>query len=143
MSAEKLYTPDLLAAAVELANYPPIANAPLHGNARSTTCGSTLALDTMVDGDQRIAKVGLLVRACAVGQAAAAVFARHAAGHSTEQIHAAHGALTAWLEGNSNPPDWPDIALIEPARAFRGRHGAMLLPWTAAMAALSSRTPTG
>jgi len=35
-------------------------------------------------------------------------------------------------------PDWPGLDAIEAARAFPGRHGAMLLPWQAALAALSS-----
>ena len=37
MSVAKLYTPELLALTVELANWPPMENLPLHGSARSTT----------------------------------------------------------------------------------------------------------
>ncbi|WAT18359.1 iron-sulfur cluster assembly scaffold protein [Aurantiacibacter sp. MUD11] len=138
MSAEKLYTPEMLAAAVELAKYPPVESAALHGAARSPACGSTLAVDLSLDAQQSIDRIGLKVRACAVGQAAAAVFARHAAGRSIAEVCQAHDALAAWLEGASDAPDWPDIDLIVPARDYRGRHGAMLLPWKAAMEALSS-----
>ncbi|QZH76746.1 MAG: iron-sulfur cluster assembly scaffold protein [Erythrobacter sp.] len=128
----------MLAAAVELARYPALAGAPLHGSARSVTCGSTLDLDLCADAAGAITELGLRVRACAVGQASAAIFARHAAGQSLGEIAAMYAAMQAWLESDGPQPDWPDISLIAPARDFRGRHGAMLLPWKAAVEALSS-----
>ncbi|GGD51333.1 iron-sulfur cluster assembly scaffold protein [Erythrobacter arachoides] len=138
MSTDKLYTPQLLAAAVELANYPPIPEAALHGEARSPFCGSTIALDLLLDDDGRITRTGMQVRACAVGQAAAAVFARHVTGRGAADLLAAHDAIASWLAGEGEAPDWPDMALIAPARAFPGRHGAIVLPWKAAIAALST-----
>jgi len=147
MSAEKLYTPQLLAAAVELAGWPPLDNAPLHGAARAPACGSSLGVDLVLDAAGRIESLGLRARACAVGQAAAAVFARHARGRDLAQIRSAHDRLAVWLENaglnDAGPegapaPDWPDLATIAPARAYHARHGAMLLPWKAALAALSS-----
>ena len=78
MSAAQLYTPELLAAAVELAHYPPLDNAPLHGEAQSPTCGSRVAMDLSLNQSGKIERVGLRVAACAVGQGSAAVFARHA-----------------------------------------------------------------
>ena len=143
MSARQLYTPQLLAAAVELAGWPPRPDAPLHGAARSPACGSTLALDIMPDGAGGIGALGMRVRACAVGQAAAAVFARHASGQDLPAIAATLAALETWLKGEGAQPDWPDLALIAPARAFPGRHGAMLLPWRAAVEALSSTPDAG
>lgn len=138
MSAERLYTPEMLAAAVELAQWPPLDGAVLHGDARAPACGSTLAIDLALDPAGRIERVGLRVRACAVGQAAATVFARHAAGRDAEAIDTTLSALVAWLEGDGSAPDWPDLELIAPARDYPGRHGAMRLPWKAASVALSS-----
>ena len=43
--ADKLYTPELLGLAVALADYPADPALPLHGEARSKSCGSTLAAD--------------------------------------------------------------------------------------------------
>ena len=139
MSAAKLYTPDLLAATLELVHYPPLENAGLHGDARSSTCGSTLAMDLSLADDGTIERIGLTVRACAVGQASAAVFARHAKGRSEDEIMATAERFSAWLEDEAPMPDWPDMALIAPAQAYPARHGAMLLPWKAATAALSPR----
>ena len=142
-AAQRLYTPELLALAVELAEYPPLDSAPAHGEARSPTCGSTLATDLALDDRGRIARLGMRVRACAVGQAAAAIFARRAPGRDLAGIRDALARLTAWLDDEGPAPDWPDLALIAPARAYRARHGAMLLPWKAAAAALSSAAPAG
>lgn len=136
--ADKLYTPELLALAVTLADYPAELSLPLHGHARSKSCGSTLAIDVAPDEDGRIRAIGLQVRACAVGQAAAAIFAGSARGRSFEEIEAAHAALADWLAGRSDLPDWPGLQTIAPARAFAGRHGAIMLPWTAARDALST-----
>jgi NifU-like protein involved in Fe-S cluster formation len=133
----------MLAAAVELVRWPALAAAPLHGSARSVTCGSTLELDVVPDAAGAIMQIGLRVRACAVGQASAAIFARHAPGKSAAVIAATLKGLQDWLDGEGPAPDWPDLALIAPARDFRGRHGAMLLPWKAAREALSSLPPSG
>lgn len=139
--ADKLYTPELLALAVALADYPADPTLPLHGEARSKSCGSTLAADIGIDGEGRIAALGLRVRACAVGQAAAAIFARAAPDRTREEIEKTHAALGAWLAGTGVMPDWPGLAAIAPAREFPARHGAIMLPWTAARNALSGSGP--
>jgi NifU-like protein involved in Fe-S cluster formation len=141
--AERLYTPQLLALTLRLAEYPWGEDFALHGDARSKSCGSTLAIGLDLDGEGRIARLGLRARACAVGQASAAIFADAAAGHDTASIAAARDAMSAWLSGSGPLPDWPGIAAIEPARAYPARHGAMMLPWEAALAALSSPQTSG
>ena len=143
MSAARLYTPELLALAVDLARWPRLGDARLHGDARSPTCGSTLAMDLALDGAGRIERLGMAVRACAVGQASAAIFAREALGRGAEDIAQALGELESWLAGGGRLPNWPGLTAIEPARAYPARHGAMLLPWKAALAALSSTAPAG
>jgi NifU-like protein involved in Fe-S cluster formation len=136
--ADKLYTPELLALAVSLAEYPPDPGLPLHGEARSKSCGSTLSADFATDAEGRVERFGLRVRACAVGQASAAIFARSAAGRSAQEIDATRQGLLAWLEGTGELPEWPGLGALVPARDFPGRHGAIMLPWTAAADALSS-----
>ena len=142
MSAQRLYTPELLALAVDLAKWPPLESG-RHGEARSPTCGSTLALDLDLDEAGRIKKFGMRVRACAVGQAAAAIFARNAAGRDQAELADALAQLESWLAHDGVVPAWPGIDPLVPARAYPARHGAMLLPWKAALAALSSTAPAG
>ncbi len=142
-SAARLYTPELLALAVELAGHPPLEEASLHGEARSPTCGSTLAMGLVPDADGAIEALGMRVHACAVGQASAAIFARHARGRDRTAIEAALARMESWLGGHGPMPDWPDLELVAPAVAYPARHGAMLLPWKAALAALSSASTPG
>jgi NifU-like protein involved in Fe-S cluster formation len=141
--AERLYTPELLALTLKLAEFPLDEALPLEGAARSKSCGSTLALGLALGEDGAIARLGLNVQACAVGQASAAIFAEAAAGREPTDIERAAGELQQWLAGESPVPDWPGIAMLEPARAYPGRHGAIMLPWQAALAALSSEPSNG
>ena len=139
--ADKLYTPELLGLAVSLADYPLDEGSPHRGSARSRSCGSTLETSLSLDPEGRIARVGLRVRACAVGQASAALFAQGAMGQGEADLRAAHDALARWLAEGGETPDWPGLAALSEARGFPGRHGAIMLPWSAALDALSSPFP--
>jgi NifU-like protein involved in Fe-S cluster formation len=75
-----LYTPEVLALATGLAAYPWDETLPLTGEARSKSCGSTIALALGLDAQGRIERVALRSQACAIGQAAAAIFAKAAPG---------------------------------------------------------------
>lgn len=136
-SAEKLYTPDILKLAVELAATPYDPTAPFTGMARSQSCGSTLELSLRTDRHDAIEQVGIKVAACAIGQASAAIFARHAKGTRAAEVDQALHATEAWLGGRGEMPHWPDFDFLRPAREYPGRHGAILLPWKAAAQALS------
>ena len=138
-TATALYTPQVLALATSLAAYPWDEALPLKGSARSKSCGSTLALGLMTDDAGRIARIGLKAQACAIGQAAAAIFAAQAIGKTGAQIARAGAGLAAWLTGDGPRPDWPGLELLEPARAYPARHGAIKLAWQAATELL----PTG
>lgn len=133
--APALYSPQLLALAVELAGYPLDRSAAALGEARSRTCGSTLVLSSA--RTDRIAQVGLRVTACAVGQAAAAIFSASSEGLDRDAIAAHSAAIERWLDDAGELPDWPRFELLAAARPHRGRHEAILLPWRAALDALS------
>ncbi|WP_338446118.1 iron-sulfur cluster assembly scaffold protein [Pelagerythrobacter marensis] len=135
--AGRLYTPALLNLAVDLANYPLDDTLPRQGEAVSRTCGSRLAMGLACDADGAIERIGMQVSACAVGQAAAAVFAAGAAGRDHGDVVAAEHAIADWLAGGPDA-DWPGIDAIAAAREHPGRHEAILLPWRAARAALSN-----
>lgn len=135
-AARVLYTPEMLGAAAALADWPLGGDLPLHGEARSRSCGSAIVLGLALDQAGRIARIGLRPHACAVGQAAASVFAAHAIGLDRAAIAAARRGIAAWLAGESEAPDWPGFALLAPARAYPARHAAILLAWDAALAAL-------
>ncbi len=138
-AATTLYTPDVLSLATALADFPLDGSGSelaLRAEARSPTCGSSLMLAIAMDGHGRIERVGARVQACAIGQAAAALFLMAAQGRTAADIAESETAISAWLAGQRDMPPWPGLAALSPARAFPARHGAILLPWRAARAAL-------
>ncbi|WP_394269068.1 iron-sulfur cluster assembly scaffold protein [Qipengyuania sp.] len=132
-----LYTREMLALAVELADYPFDVEAPLVAEARSRSCGGVLKLSARPDTQGRLRNIGLAAATCAVGQAAAAIFARHADGTGAADLSQAARDIAAWLEGSGPQPEWPGLGVLAPARDYPARHGAILLPWKAALDALS------
>jgi NifU-like protein involved in Fe-S cluster formation len=74
----------------------------------------------------------MVVRACALGQASAALMEAHAVGRSLAELETARDDLTAWLAGErATPPDWPGLDLFTPALEHRGRHAAIRLAFEA------------
>lgn len=136
MSAHRLYTPDVLAAAVSLAARPLTDDLPWRGEARSTSCGSRIELGLSMDDDGRITTVGMTSRACAIGQASAAIFADHVVGLTPGEIASSRARMAKWLAGEGPMPEWPGLAIVAAARDYPARHGAMMLAWDAAVAAL-------
>ena len=131
-SATVLYTPQVLALATSLAALPLDETLPLQTTTRSKSCGSTLTLGLATGPDGAIARVGLKAHACAIGQAAAAIFAQGAPGRSPADIAKAEAGLADWLSGTGAQPDWPGLELLAAARAYPARHGAIKLAWMAA-----------
>ena len=137
----KLYSPALLGLATGLADYPFDPALPLTAEARSRSCGSVIALGLALGEDGRIARIGMQVSACAIGQASAALLAQGGVGEYPAQVEKTAAALSQWLAGEGDLPPWPGLEPLAPARAHPGRHGALLLPWKAAVEALSQAAP--
>ncbi len=138
MSSAKLYNAELLGLATSLAAYPLDENQLQRGSARSPTCGSMVEVGLSLDERGAISRLGVKAQACAVGQAAAAIFATQAAGKSEPDVTAAVGAIEVWLAGGPLP-GWPGFSAILAARDYPARHGAILLPWRAALVAFAAR----
>lgn len=105
-----------------------------HGTSerRSPVCGSRVTVDVALDADGRIAALGQEVRACALGQASAALMGSHALGRSPAELAAARDALAAFLAGTRDDPGaWPGLELFGPARAHTARHASIRLAFEA------------
>ncbi len=137
MSATVLYTPEVLALATGLARWPWDDDLVHQGAARSKSCGSTLAIGLALEPEGHVERIGLRAQACAIGQAAAAVFAGAVAGMDRKQITQARDAMLSWLASEGGMPDWPGLEAIAAARGYPARHGAIMLAWNAACEALS------
>ena len=106
---------------------------------RSPQCGAAVTVDIdVVDG--RIARFSQDVKACALGQAAAAVVGASAIGRSRGEISQARDELAAMLTEDSDAPHAPfgDLAVLRPAAAYRNRHASILLSLDATLAALDT-----
>lgn len=102
---------------------------------RSPICGSRVTVDVDVDAQGRVTAAGMLVRACALGQAASSLLAANLIGRSPEELAAARDALTAWLAREGDAPDWPGLDIFTPALDYTARHPSIRLAFEAAAAA--------
>ena len=102
---------------------------------RSPTCGSTVRTEVQFDSG-RVTGISQQVRACAFGQASAALVARHAPGRTREEIAEALAGLSGWLDGSRDDPGGWGFEVLAPARSRTSRHGAILLPLRALLAAI-------
>lgn len=85
----------------------------------------------------KVAHLSQSLRACAFGQASAALLEAGATGKSVSEVQDALNEMSAWLTGRRDDPgDWPGLAALGPARSKAARHGAMLLPFRALLAAI-------
>ena len=136
-----LYTTEILRLAASLPA--PIELERVDGSAeqRSPTCGSVVRLDVQVGEDGRVEAISQKVEACAFGQASAALLGAAAAGRTKADVTDAVAALEAWLAGGEEPINWPGLAALAPARSRKSRHGAILLPFKALLAAMKAAHP--
>lgn len=134
-----LYNRDILALAVATAEFLPLADARYRASKRAPLCGSAIILDLDTDDAGRVMRVGMHVEACALGQASATLLARHAPGLGLAEIRTARDGIAGWFAGEGDRPDWPGFDLLAPARDYPARHGAILLPFDAAIAVLEER----
>lgn len=105
---------------------------------RSPVCGSRVTVDVNVDAEGRVTEIGMLVRACALGQASSSLMAAHAIGKSAADFATTHAMLSDWLAGGATAPTWPGLDIFEPARPHSARHASIRLAFEAAAEAAAS-----
>ncbi len=104
---------------------------------RAPLCGSTVTVDLVLDGE-RIVAFGQDVKACALGQASAAILAAQVIGRDRSEIAAVREQLKAMLKRGGPVPAAPfgDYEALLPAREFRNRHASILLALDATLDAI-------
>jgi NifU-like protein involved in Fe-S cluster formation len=133
-----LYTTEILRLAASLEEPRELSREDGRAELRSPTCGSRVALAVQVDEDGRVHALSQTVHACAFGQASAALLEQGAAGRSRHEVSSALEELGNWLGGDEIAPSWPGLVALAPARSRKSRHGAMLLPFRALLAAMEA-----
>jgi NifU-like protein involved in Fe-S cluster formation len=132
-----LYTTEILRLAASLNEPVPLTREDGRAEARSPTCGSRVATAVQLDDDGQVEALSQQVHACAFGQASAALLERGAIGRKHSEVKDAHDRLAAWLGGADEAPSW-GLTALAPARSRRSRHGAILLPFRALLAAIEA-----
>ena len=132
-----LYTTEILRLAASLQEMRELEHEDGRAELRSPTCGSRVTVAVQLDDDGKVQRLTQQVHACAFGQASAALMEQSAIGRGHEEAAQAVLVLSSWLAGErEDAGDWPDLITLEPARPRRSRHGAILLPFRALLAAL-------
>lgn len=133
----KLYSAQILALAADIPHHERLADPDATAKRRSPLCGSTVTVDVRMR-DGRIADFGQDVKACALGQAAAAVVGGAIVGTTRAQVETARDQLRAMLKDGGPAPDAPfdGLKVLLPARDYRNRHASILLTLDATVEAM-------
>ncbi|AWB48694.1 iron-sulfur cluster assembly scaffold protein [Gemmobacter aquarius] len=135
----KLYSGRILALAADIPHLGRLSAPDGTAKRRSPLCGSTVTVDVTV-ADGRITGFGQDVKACALGQAAAAVVGAAALGRSRDEVALAREQLVAMLKAGGPAPDAPfdGLEVLLPAREYANRHASILLSLDATVDALDA-----
>lgn len=102
----------------------------------SPLCGSSITVDLKLNNGA-VANFGQQVKACALGQAAASVMAATIIGKDRAALETVRDQINEMLTGDGPVPtgDWVALAALAPAKSATSRHGAIMLPFNAALQA--------
>lgn len=135
----KLYSARILALAADIPHLDRLDDPDATVRKRSPLCGSTVTVDVTV-AEGRIADFGQDVKACALGQASAAVVGAHVIGRTLEELETARNQLKAMLTDGGAVPDAPfdGLEVLQPAREFKNRHASIMLALEATLEAMQT-----
>jgi NifU-like protein involved in Fe-S cluster formation len=100
----------------------------------SKLCGSRVVVDLVLK-DGRVADFAQDVKACALGQASAAVLGANVIGASLPELEQARDALLAMLKTGGAAPEgrFSDLRVLEVVRDYPARHASTMLAFEAAV----------
>ncbi|MEX0348487.1 MAG: iron-sulfur cluster assembly scaffold protein [Paracoccaceae bacterium] len=124
----KLYSGRILALAADIPHLDRLADPDASVKKRSPLCGSTVTVDVKMK-DGRVSEFGQDVKACALGQASAAVVGAAIIGTTRHQVETARDQLKAMLKHDGPAPDAPfdGLEVLIPAREYKNRHASIML----------------
>jgi len=124
----KLYSGRILALAADIPHLGRLDAPDASVTRRSPLCGSSVTVDVKVTAG-RLSALGQDVKACALGQAAAAITGSAVEGATLQQVQLGRDQLKAMLKGNGGVPDAPfdGFEVLTPAVEYKNRHASILL----------------
>lgn len=131
-----LYSARILALTTQIPHLGRLDGAQGAGSARSPHCGSTVSAEVIL-ADGRISGFAQTVKACALGQASAAIFGAGVLGRDVAGVQRLRDDLAAFLAGNGDAPAAPfaEYDLLRVAQSYKNRHASILLCIDATLAA--------
>ena len=129
----KLYSTKILALAAEIPHLGRLEAPQASVKKRSPLCGSTVTVDLDMENG-KVSRFGQEVKACALGQASAAVLGEAVIGRTAEELEGIAKDLEAMLKQDGPVPAAPfdGYEALLPAREFKNRHASILLSAQAA-----------
>lgn len=139
----KLYSGRILALAAEIPHLGRLENADASVTRRSPLCGSSVTIDVQLR-DGVLSALGQDVKACALGQAAAAITGAAAVGLTLDVVEKGRDQLKAMLKGKGGVPDAPfdGFEVLTPATEYKNRHASILLSIEALAEAMATARQT-
>ncbi|MCV2876836.1 iron-sulfur cluster assembly scaffold protein [Rhodobacteraceae bacterium XHP0102] len=133
----QLYSQRILALAADIPHHGRLEAPQASVKRRAPLCGSTVTVDLDIT-EGRISRFAHDVKACALGQAAAALMGAHILDRDIAEIRAARDALAAMLKGEGEGPTAPfeGYEVLTPARDYRNRHASIMLSLEATLEAM-------
>ncbi len=124
----QLYSSKILALTATIPDFKHLQSPQATVKRRSPLCGSTVLVEVSLH-DGAVSEFTQQVRACALGQAAAAVVGSVVVGLTAEQIAQARDELEKMLtQGAPTPsPPFEQLHLLRPAKDFKNRHASIML----------------
>ena len=134
---DDLYSSKILKLAANMPHAGRLAAPDASSEKVSKLCGSKITVDVVMQ-DGKVADFGQDVKACALGQAAAAVLGEHVIGADLEEIEVARDALRAMLKADGPPPvgRFSELSVLAPVKDYPARHTSTLLAFEAAVEAV-------
>jgi NifU-like protein involved in Fe-S cluster formation len=104
-------------------------------------CGSTVVVDLDLE-DGVVSRFAQDVKACALGQASAAVLGAHVVGASLSELELAKDQFRAMLKDGGSPPNgrFSDLSMLALVKDYPARHASTLLAFEAAVDAARQAT---
>lgn len=126
----ELYSTDILRWTTRIPHTERLLNADVTVVKTSRICGSRITADAIFTNG-RISAFGQEVKACALGQASAAIVGQHILGLDAQELADVASRFRHMVKtGETNFPDkWFDLKRLAPVHDHPGRHGSVTLPF--------------
>ena len=123
-----IYTKTILRFASNIPNAERLKSPDVSVTKRTAVCGSSMTVDLNIKNG-KIEKIGLDIKACALGQASASIFSKNAVGLTLEEVRNLKNELIGFLKTGDFQIKKPfdDYKYLDPARSVPYRHDSILL----------------